>query len=336
MKKKSILISAIAMLAVSAIVLSTATYAWFVGTITPSITNIEVGVVQRNLLALSGTSTDGVDGIWGPVLDVKTAAQWGTDRYQNKWQAKGAAATHQADGLDAVTPFRTGATQGTPTGTPPVTPVTDMTFATDNIAEPLTTDLATDMKLDFVGKAVGSTSAASTYFIDNANVIVMDIFMRADRACSVALLTDSASTIYTKIDTNLAGNDDDQKLIDYSIRMGFLFSEEFDGTDVAAYDTALYEGLKIWAPQNPATASSLRGSDANSGWAEGEGYTTDAFGNGAGSNMDLFEFELASYGCRRVIIYMWIEGADKDCVDAAAGGLFNALIAFTGEVTTTP
>lgn len=363
MKKKSLLLSSLAMLVVAVLAFTGATYAWFVTGRAPSIEQIDVGVTEASVVQLGAikstaapapTSSDYFFNL--ELAKLKAAETADTGFYYNPYNA-----TPDPIPLEPVTPHAVTASK------PTFKPAFDSAGATGSFAPetagPIDFDGETDSATS-IALPLGSYIAFDVFFINlhttkNANV---GVDLGIPSVAPVAPATDYAyaadekgSKVYCDPGafywTDLS---EAQKQVVKSVRVAFI---TYDAQPGSTNTNKSVSGIKVWDPWKGVTLTSdiTQGvSGTETQWAGNTkpiGYTDDNVAAGVNpkypsspstkSILHLFEidkFDTAALGnagwakSTRLTVVIWIEGNDTDCVTAVAGGGFSISLKFATEI----
>lgn len=331
MKKSKLLLSSVVMMLVSVLALTTSAYAWFVSNATPNVSRITASVTESNSLTISGTET----GTYGQVLPL-TGITWAAFD-----------PTNTADITNKMSPVTLDDGPATPAaGVLPA--LTQLPFRFMSTA-----DNAYD---GFVNDGDGKTipTAGADLAADlHKNWIQFDVWFRASSSLDVYL--DVGARINTTTTANKTNfgtsetNVDRQEIIE-TLRMAITF-----GTYAAAgYGTTntTPTTLIVYEPND---TNVILGTHTTDGFIDTLRYPTLAGANyykqsvvSANtlktndtepvdlkfSGIPLFRIDPLTTGDAAMLVratfYIWIEGNDLDCTDAAAASSFFADIFFQG------
>lgn len=342
MKKKNLLVSAVAMLVVSALGLTAATYAWFTATREPSLAAIDMQVTTSQTLQVSDKGTLSTFG--------------GT-------AAVGAADT---DWVDTLSLERLGGTDTTGSlahfyspmkladSTPGKAVLGDLE---DFTAPTLTTADGTKYvnNVEFAKATVVDPDDYTTSgFVNSTSYIRFTVYFRAEARQMVFMDLDK-SVFTAKTAVTNAGND-----LAHAIRAGFFVHGAADANTVAAdpivvapNDAVYTAGTQGGAgdqnytainktpagtamPYNPAgqPVASIPAAGARIDYNDGIVATPHKlvylFDLAAATAYTGSNAAAANAAARAVTIYIWIEGFDDNCQNAFLGSTISSAISFYG------
>lgn len=333
MKKRNLLLSSVVMMLVSVLALTTSAYAWFVSNATPNIGRIEMSVVESNSLTISGTET----GTYAQVLPVGDIV----------WAAKTVNPT--TGKLNPVT-LEDGSKATPVSGVAGLTPA--------------------QLAFRFMSSAAGEYDGAANLGVATEttdkdyykNWVQFDVWFRASADLDVYIdigarltsngVADTATTQLTNFGTKET-NPDKQEIIE-TLRMAVTYATY----NAAGNSATAHDNLIIYEPNDTNVINGAHTTGGNfdtlrypgilttnyytqSGVLAATPIDADSAGTVTFQGIKLFRIDAQTSAAAPMLVkatfYIWIEGNDPDCTDAAAASSFFADIFFRGvPVVTTP
>lgn len=354
MKKKNLLVSAIAMLVVSALGLTAATYAWFTAAREPSIASFNMGVTTTQNLKISELGKASTFDYLGTTANDTTDWMDALDNVRLKGvdQADDGANWKDIVKLADSTP---GAVQ--PDGTSVYAAPAALAAGTGSLAQ---TKYAT---MSFA-KAEAYDADTATRFINSESYIRYTIYFRAEDVQGVylnlGLITGgvNGTTRSRFTDTLRSGYADGDPSIDQAIRVGVAVHSAADAgiasfkvlaPNGASYltqggapgyiaDETVVNSANITAAAalvdanawDSATGSLVKYTDAdNNNWLLWKLFNLTESPDATAANIT---DNSANNGIIGVTFFIWVEGHDDDCVNDNSGTTITSTMSFYGIV----
>ncbi len=316
MKKKNLLFGSLALLVVSIVAFTGATYAWFVAGRAPNVGEMDVQVAEASVVKIATKQ---------PGPGATPWAAWSSGLSEFKL-------TVPAAELSTSEKYHNPNEAATPSPLNPVTPVVSG-------AGPVKPITQTNGKISFQNEPTFDGSTYTAGAANNVDYISYDLwFINVSSAAAnlqqvyldieSAGATDPATMFSVKGAYGSVNTTEQQKEIVKSLRVAFItygtdnadasaaIKYVYEPYDAATLTSADYEDMGVQAPIEYATI--------------GQSEVTDQE-----SELKLFDIPSATAGgtlvaanLRRLTVVIWIEGNDLECVSGVSGGFFTSLIQF--------